>query len=267
MTNVISRLFNHRQSEILTTLSLSGRVVVEELAAQFGVSPQTIRRDLNELSEAKAIVRIYGGAMVASGSANLAYEARQHVAQQSKRLIGEAAAKLIPDNASMFINIGTTTEQVAKALDSHSGLLVITNNLQVAEGMYRLKSTQVIIAGGSIRQEDGGILGATTVAQIGQFRVDLAVIGASAIDPDGTLLDFDVREVETARAIIDHARKVILVADSSKFSRSAPIKIAQFAEIDTFVTDRLPSEDVAEMCRRWGVEVIEVGVGPESELA
>ena len=86
--------------------------------------------------------------------------------------------------------------------------------------------SQVIITGGSIRQGDGGIVGAVTVAQIEQFRVDMAIIGTSAIDPDGTLLDFDVHEVQISRAIIEHARKIVLVADSSKFSRSAPVKIA-----------------------------------------
>ena len=218
---------NYRQSEILAMLRQSGRVGVEELATHFGVTLQTIRRDLNELSEAKALVRVHGGAMIASGVANLAYEARQHVAQQSKRPIGEAAASLVPDNASLLINIGTTTEEVAKALAGHSGLLVITNNLHVANELHRNAAMQVIVTGGSIRQGDGGIVGAVTVAQIEQFRVDLAIIGTSAIDPDGTLLDFDVHEVEISRAIIEHARKIVLVADSSKFSRSAPVKIAQ----------------------------------------
>ena len=203
-------------------LRQSGRVGVEELATHFGVTLQTIRRDLNELSEAKVLVRVHGGAMIASGVANLAYEARQHVAQQSKRLIGEAAARLVPDNASLLINIGTTTEEVAKALSSRSGLLVITNNLHVANELYRNQSVQVIITGGSIRKGDGGIVGAVAVEQIEQFRADLAIIGTSAIDPDGTLLDFDVHEVQISRAIIEHARKIVLVADSSKFSRSAP---------------------------------------------
>ena len=265
MADPAPRVANYRQSEIIEMLRLSGRVGVEELATHFGVTLQTIRRDLNELSEAKALVRVHGGAMIASGVANLAYEARQHVAQQSKRLIGEAAARLVPDNASLLINIGTTTEEVAKALSGHSGLLVITNNLHVANELHRSKSVQVIVTGGSIRQGDGGIVGAVTVSQIEQFRVDMAIIGTSAIDPDGTLLDFDVREVEISRAIIEHARKIILVADSSKFSRSAPVKIAQLSEIDIFVTDRLPSEEVADMCRRCGVEVIEAGDSADGE--
>ena len=210
-------------------------------------------------------MRVHGGAMIASGVANLAYEARQHVAQQSKRLIGEAAARLVPDNASLLINIGTTTEEVAKALSGHSGLLVITNNLHVANELYRNQSVQVIITGGSIRKGDGGIVGAVAVEQIEQFRADLAIIGTSAIDPDGTLLDFDVHEVQISRAIIEHARKIVLVADSSKFSRSAPVKIAQLSEIDIFVTDRMPSEEIAEMCRRCGVEVVETGDFAEGE--
>ncbi len=256
---------NYRQSEILAILRQSGRVGVEELSTHFGVTLQTIRRDLNELSEAKALVRVHGGAMIASGVANLAYEARQLVAHQSKRRIGEAAARLVSDNASLFINIGTTTEEVARALGGHSGLLVITNNLHVASELYRNAGMQVIITGGSIRQGDGGIVGGVTVAQIENFRVDLAIIGTSAIDADGTLLDFDVREVEISRAIIEHARRVALVADSSKFSRSAPVKIASFSDIDVFVTDRLPSEEIVEMCRRFNVEVIEAGDGGETE--
>ncbi len=261
MTAVVSRTSNYRQSEIISMLRQSGRVVVEELAAQFGVTLQTIRRDLNELSEAQLLVRVHGGAIIASGVANIAYEARQHVAHPHKKLIGEAAAHLVPDNASLLINIGTTTEEAAKALMGHVGLLVITNNLHVANELHRNKSIEVIITGGSIRQGDGGIVGAVTVAQIAQFRVDIAIIGTSAIDATGALLDFDVREVEISRAIIEHARKVVLVADSSKFSRAAPVRIAHLSEIDVLVTDRLPSRAIAEMCKRCEVEVIEAG-GP-----
>jgi len=94
---------------------------------------------------------------------------------------------------------------------------------------------------------------------------DIAIIGTSAIDPNGTLLDFDVREVETSRAIIEHARKIVLVADSSKFSRSAPVRIAHLSEIDVFVTDRLPNLAIAEMCQRCEVKVIETGGPTEAE--
>ncbi len=258
---------SRRQNEIVALLRKAGRATVEELAAQFEVTPQTIRRDLNEMSDARVVTRVHGGAIVASSVENLAYDARKLVAQHHKRLIGEATARLIPDNSSLFVNIGTTTEEVARALAARSGLLVITNNLNVANELYRNRGIDVIITGGSVRSADGGIVGATTVDLIRQFRVDTAVIGISAIDEDGTLLDFDVREVHVSRAIIENARRVILVTDSSKFARSAPARLATLADIDILVTDRLPSAATAALCRAHEVEVVEAGGPREGDLS
>jgi DeoR family glycerol-3-phosphate regulon repressor len=253
-----------RQNEIVARLRQTGRVAVDELATLFDVSPQTIRRDLNEMSEARVITRVHGGAIVASSVENLAYDARKLVAQSYKKLIGEAAARMIPDHCSLFINLGTTTEEVAHALADRRGLRVITNNLNVAVELYRNPAIEVIIAGGNIRSSDGGIIGATAADLIRQFRVDTAVIGISAIDRDGTLLDFDTREVHVSRAIIENARRVILVTDSSKFSRTASARIASLSEVDVLVTDRLPSEAAAALCHAHDVEVVEAG-GPMEE--
>jgi DeoR family transcriptional regulator, glycerol-3-phosphate regulon repressor len=261
VTLALSRTASRRQVEIVDWLREKGRVTVEDLAVHFGVTPQTIRRDLNDLSDAQMVVRVHGGAMVASGVVNLAYEARKLIAGPHKKLIGEAAARLVPDHSSVFINIGTTTEEVARALGSHTGLLVITNNLNVAAELYRHATIEVFITGGTVRQAVGGIVGAHAESLIAQFRVDLAIIGTSALEADGTLLDFDIREVQAARAIIEHARKVVLVADSSKFARAAPVRVAHLSEIDIFVTDRLPSPAIADLCRLNGVEVVEAG-GP-----
>lgn len=258
---------SRRQNEIVALLRTTGRVAVEELVTLFDVSPQTIRRDLNEMSEARVVTRVHGGAIVASSVENLAYDARKLVAQSHKRLIGEAASRLIADNSSLFINIGTTTEEVARALAGRSGLLVITNNLNVAAELYRNRSIEVIITGGNVRPSDGGIVGATAVELIRQFRVDTAVIGISAIDADGALLDFDIREVHVSRAIIENARRVILVTDSSKFARSAPARIGTLADIDVLVTDHLPSRAIAALCRSLDVEVVETGGPQEGEAA
>jgi DeoR family glycerol-3-phosphate regulon repressor len=256
-----ARAAPRRQADILALARETGRVSVEDLAARFAVTPQTIRRDLNEMCERRALTRVHGGAIVASGVENLAYEARKLVAQPHKRLIGEAAAALVPNRSSLFINLGTTTEQVARALVGHEGLLVITNNLHVAVELHRHPGIEVILAGGVVRRGDGGIIGASAVEHIRQFRVDLAVIGISAIDPDGTLLDFDPREVQVSQAIVRNARRVMLVTDGSKFMRSAPVRIAHLSDVDLLVTDRLPSAGIAELCERHGVEVREVG-GP-----
>src|SRR5207237_2555443 len=105
--------------------------MVEELARRVDVSAQTIRKDLNDLCERRSLTRVHGGAIIASGVENLSYEARRFVAAEEKRAIGRAAAELISNGSSLFINIGTTTEEVASALTTHEDLLVITNNRKV----------------------------------------------------------------------------------------------------------------------------------------
>jgi DeoR family glycerol-3-phosphate regulon repressor len=252
---------NLRRQEILALARAQGRVNVEGLAARFQVTPQTIRKDLKDLSDQRLLSRVHGGAVIASGVENVNYEARRFIAREQKRAIGVAAAQLIPNNTSLFINIGTTTEEVAHALLDHEGLLVITNNINVATILYRHPRIDVIIAGGPVRRSDGGVIGSAAVDFIRQFKVDMAVIGASAIDDMGALLDFDYREVRVSQAIIDNARQVILVADRLKFERSAPVRIGHISQIDMFVTDELTSLPMAELCRTHGVKVVEARIG------
>lgn len=164
---------------------------------------------------------------------------------------------MIPDNASLFINIGTTTEAVSQALLRHGRLMIITNNINVANRMRPYAQFEVVIAGGVVRASDGGIVGEAAVDFIRQFKVDYAVIGASAIDHDGALLDYDFREVKVAQAIIANARHVILVADSTKFERTAPVRIGHLEQVDTFVTDQCLDDGIRGICRDCDVELIE----------
>lgn len=237
----------------------NGRVDVETLSRQFDLTPQTIRKDLNDLCDRQLLQRVHGGAVYPSGVANFDYEARRLTAAGSKRLIGEKAASLIADNSSVMLNIGTTTEQVALALRRHQGLMVITNNINVANILRSSTTTEVVIAGGVVRHADGGIVGEATIDFVRQFKVDYAVIGASAIDRDGTILDFDLREVKVSQAIITHARKTILVADVLKFERSAPVRIADFSMIDVLVTDAEPPREILNVCRDKDVELFVTG--------
>lgn len=248
---------SERHAEIVQLAKDKGRVLVDDLAQHFNVTPQTIRKDLNDLCEQRLLSRIHGGALFPSGIENLEYEARRKIAAEEKEAIGRAAARLIPDNASLFINIGTTTEAVGKALLDHSGLMVITNNINVANRMRIYPSIEVVIAGGVVRGSDGGIVGEAAVDFIRQFKVDYAVIGVSAIDHDGALLDFDFREVKVAQAIIANARHVILVSDSTKFERTAPVRIGHLSQVDTFITDRCDVAAVRAICRDSEVELIE----------
>jgi DeoR family transcriptional regulator, glycerol-3-phosphate regulon repressor len=253
-------MFEGRRGEIVELARQEGQVTVEALASRFGVSVQTIRKDLNELCDSGALTRKHGGAVFPSGVENVEYEARRRIAAPEKAAIGHATAALIPSNASLFINIGTTTEAVSQALLNHSGLMVITNNINVANRMRIYRAIEVVIAGGVVRGSDGGVVGEAAVDFIKQFKVDYAVIGTSAIDADGALLDFDYREVKVAQAIIANARHVILVADSTKFERTAPVRIAHLSQVDTFVTDRCTPDTVRAVSAASGVRLIETSI-------
>lgn len=258
---------NFRQQQILALARQSGSVAVDDLAHRFDVTPQTIRKDLNELCDARLLARTHGGAMLSSGVENLAYEARRHMAAAEKVVIGRHAASLIPNDCSLFINIGTTTEEVARALVDHEGLLVITNNIHVASILMPRPRIEVILAGGMLRRTDGGIVGEAAVDFISQFKVDHAVIGASALDEDGAMLDFDYREVRVAKAIMQNARNVMLVADATKFTRTAPVRIGHLSDIDVFVTDQVPPEAVVAYCGDNGVRLEMAHREPDAENA
>jgi len=246
-----------RHAEIVQMAKDNGRVLVDDLATHFNVTPQTIRKDLNDLCDQRLLTRIHGGALFPSGIENMQYEARRKIAAGEKEAIGRAAARLIPDHASLFVNIGTTTEAVSSALLDHEGLMVITNNINVANRMRVYPSFEVVIAGGVVRGSDGGIVGEAAVDFIRQFKVDYAVIGASAIDQDGALLDFDFREVKVAQAIIANARHVILVADSTKFERTAPVRIGHLSQVDTFITDECTIDGLRTICHDSEVQLVE----------
>jgi DeoR family transcriptional regulator, glycerol-3-phosphate regulon repressor len=246
-----------RQEAIIARAKLKGRVLVDELVAHFGVTPQTIRKDLTDICASGKLQRIHGGAVFPSGLENVKYEARRQIAASEKSAIGRAAARLIPNNASLFINIGTTTEAVSQALLDHRDLMVITNNINVANRMRVYPHFEVAVAGGIVRTSDGAVVGEAAVDFIRQFKVDFAVIGTSAIDADGALLDFDYREVKVAQAIIANARHVILVSDSTKFDRTAPVRIAHLSQVHSFITDRCTRPSIRNICRDAGVSLIE----------
>lgn len=244
-----------RQSEILEIAKTEGKVTVEALAARFNVTLQTIRRDLSDLSDAGKLDRVHGGAMMPSGVANIGYEERRGLHDVEKASIGQACAAMIPDNSSLFLNLGTSTEAVARELLNHRNITVVTNNMNVANILVANESCDVVVAGGLLRRSDGGLVGDITAQIVEQFKVDYAIIGTSALDSDGDLLDFDLQEVRVSKAIIAQARKAFLVTDSSKLVRSAPVRIASLADLDAVFIDSMPQE-LIEKCRGWETEVV-----------
>lgn len=214
------------------------------MVQRFNVTEQTIRRDLTFLSSLQLVTRVHGAAKPMNSTENIAYSERQILHFEEKQRIARAIASHIPDNASLFINIGTTTETIAHALMQHRGLQIVTNNLHVATLMSQKPDFRVVITSGEVRASDGGIVGEATLDFIQQFKLDYGLIGISAIDNEGTLLDFDYREVKVAQAIIRHSRQVFLAADHSKFGRKAMVRLGSLTQADMLFTDKAPSSNI-----------------------
>lgn len=254
---------NPRQTQLLSLVQQHEAISIDSLADTLGVTLQTIRRDVRLLEDAQLLARYHGGVRIPrSTTENLAYQQRQTTNADAKQRIARAVAAAIPDHCALLINLGTTNEAIARELLQHKGLRVITNNLNVAAILSGNPDCEVIVAGGVMRPADRGIVGETAVDFIRQFRVDIGLIGISSIEPDGTLRDFDLREVKVAQAIIEHSRSVWLAADLSKFNRPAMVELARIDQIHRLFTNGEPPAPFPELLKEADVQWVNVLEAP-----
>jgi len=252
---------NKRQRDILSLAEDEGYVSVESLAETFSVTQQTIRSDINNFCDQELLTRAHGGAFY-SKAHNFAYKSRKSLASDEKKEIADAVAAIIPDNSSIVLgNIystksGTTTELVAESLYLHQGLKVITNDINIVNIFVQFNNAEVWLAGGKVRNLDSAVIGINTADFIKQFKVDYAVVGVSAIDNDGSLMDFDYEEVQVSKAIFNHCRKLILVADNFKFDSTAPMLIGNISEVDILVTNIQPPLEIIDLCNSNNIEIV-----------
>ncbi len=247
---------NARQEQILKFVREQGFVSVDSLVEHFGVTAQTIRRDINSLCDEGLLRRFHGGAGMPSSAENIEYDTRKVMHLEAKQRIADLVARHVPDGATLFLNLGTTTEEVARRLSGHEGLRVITNNINVAAALGRDTRSEVFITGGFIRPRDLGITGDSTIDFVRQFRVDFGIVGVSSIDEDGTLRDFDFREVRVTQAIMEQSREVLLVADHSKFGRNALVRVGHLSNVNMLFTDCAPPRFAAEAIASSGVKLV-----------
>ncbi len=253
-----------RRALILAAAEREGRVRVEALAAQFGVSPHTIRRDINALCEASKLRRLHGGAAFVRADANIPYGARAVLNLEAKRLIARRVADLIPDRATVFLSVGTTPALVAAALAERTGLTVVTNNLSAAIALADDPGQRILLPGGELRLPDRDLLGEAAIALFEAHRADFGIYGAGGIDRDGALLDFSVEEVRTRETIRANSRCAVFVADRSKFGRIAPAVGGALREASVVAIDRRPELDYARLLDALSGELI---VAAEREAA
>ncbi|WP_404364272.1 DeoR/GlpR family DNA-binding transcription regulator [Marinobacter sp.] len=231
-----------RQNLILQRVRRENHVEVENVARQFQVTSQTIRKDINRLCELGLLRRRYGGVSLPLSMSNVSVTSRRGLNQFAKQAMAAALAGYIPEDASVYLGVGSSVEFVARELSAHSSLKVLTNNLSVVSALSGNPGIEVLVSRGSLRHNDLDLVGHHTVEFFNDFRVDFGVIGTGSLDTTDGLMDFDERESEISRAILANSRQRILVADQSKWERAASIKVAPFSGIDLFITDSIPDD-------------------------
>ncbi len=244
---------SERQNDILNWMRREGFLAIDMLASHYGVTTQTIRRDINALCDSGLLRRVHGGVRLPSAYENLSFFTRQVLNARAKQAIAERLVRDIPDGSSLFLGIGTTVEYVAKALLKHKGVRVMTNNLNVAAILCANKAVKVDVSGGQLRHDDRDLVGGEAVAFFNGFHVDFGIIGTGGLDPERGLLDFQPAEAQITRAIVRNSRQCCLVADESKWQRQAVVRVAEFREIDAFYTDARPAADICRMLDEQGV--------------
>jgi len=213
------------------------------MSAELGVSPHTIRRDINHLCEEAKLRRLHGGAEYIADRLNLPYAQRAVMNFEAKRAMAAELAARIPVGATIFISIGTTLALVGQALAMHERLTVVTNNMHAALSLSSNPSNRLILPGGELRLPDLDFIANDASALFEKYRADFAIYGAGGIDRDGSLLDFHPEEVRARERMRLNARCAVLIADRSKFGRSAAAVGGTLADANLMVTDQLPAPE------------------------
>jgi DeoR family glycerol-3-phosphate regulon repressor len=230
---------NNRQSEILTRTEASGFVTIESLAEEFGVSAQTIRRDIIFLSDAGLLQRFHGGAGVIGSSETLRldHHHKLSIAVDDKTRVAEAAVALLPEGASLFLDVGTTLEMTATVLNRRPGYRIFTNSMRAALA-FDPTHHDVNVLGRKVEGRDGSLVGEEIMLSLAALRVDYALIACSAIDKDGRVMDFDLSKIAVKKAAMASAAEKFLLATPAKFGRTALSAFADLTDFDAVIDGR-----------------------------
>lgn len=226
-----------RHRHILDLLQTHHRLTTDRFAVALGVSRETVRRDLIELERAGRLARVHGGAVPSAAPPEAAYCERTGLRQAQKQEIAQRAAALIQPGQACFLDAGSTTLALARALAPREGLHVITNSLEVATLLAQHSQHEVRLLGGRLETDVPATYGEQTVAEIGRLQVDWALVSPVGFDAVNGAMDYLWHEATVARAMLGRARSRVVLADSSKLGLASRIQICPAGEVDVLVTD------------------------------
>jgi DeoR family transcriptional regulator, fructose operon transcriptional repressor len=262
-----------RKAQLAAYVADTGQVTVAELAERFGVSIDTVRRDLDQLSADGVLVRTYGGAVSLStvSRTDRAVDQRLSLQEQEKEKIAVLAAALVQDSSTIMINGGTTTLAVARNLGQHRDLTVATNNLLVPGALPPTAIRDIYVFGGAVRTLTLATIGPVSFRSNGgaelDISCDLALIGVGAVDADAGFTTSNLAEAAMMQEMISRAGRVAILADSSKFGRRLFAQVSELASADYLITDSAPPADLRDALAANDVKVITPATSPRQRAA
>jgi len=246
-----------RKRRILERVRSGGSVTVQDLSQAFGVSESTIRRDLRELEQEGLLERTHGGAVAADPTrAEPSYAEKSDQNRAEKMAIARVAAGMVHDGASIILDAGTTTLEVARLLKDRRDLTVVTNSYPIAAELAEAPGVEVIVTGGSVRGTTLALVGPLAERALEQVNVDITFLGTNGIDLERGLTTPTPAEASVKRRMIAAARKVVVVADSTKAGRVAFATVAPVSKMDMLITDRGMDPRLAGELMARGVQVL-----------
>lgn len=236
-----------RKNEILAKLRIEQRVLVSELSAHYGVTEETIRRDLEKLEREGYATKTYGGAIWGdSTKSDLSYTIRNKTNVEAKRHIAELVARLIVDGDHIMLDDSSTSLYIAKQLKDKKHLTVITNSIEIIMELADVKGWNIMSTGGTLKNDSLALVGHQAEQMISNFHVDKAIISCKGVDVTNGVTDSSEFHSLTKKAMMASAREKILAVDSSKFNKTSFVQIADFKDLDAIVTDSSPDTDWQE---------------------
>jgi DeoR family fructose operon transcriptional repressor len=247
-----------RQQAIAALVTSEGRLSVSELAARFGVTTETVRRDLSVLERGGLVRRLHGGAVPAHAlsAMEVAVGDRDRSSAEEKDRIAAAALAFVPDHGTVLIDAGTTTARLAGLLPLDRRIEVITHAVPVAHRLAAHPSIGLRLLPGRVRITTQAAVGADTVEALSRLRVDVAFLGANGLSASHGLSTPDHDEAAVKRAIVASARQVVVLADASKLDAEHLVRFADLAEVDVVITDARADDAHRVMLESAGVKVV-----------
>lgn len=244
-----------RKRKLLEVLQCEGKILASELSRRFGVSEDTVRRDLRELDRAGFLQRVHGGALPRTPT-SVEHKARQKESTDAKKRIGAAAARLLRQGQLVALDAGTTPLAVLDRLAPDLSLTIVTHSVPAASVLAEHPRVEAVVIGGRLFKSARAAVGVATVDAYRLLRPDLCILGAAGLHPEAGVTTFDGEEADVKRAMIAHAARVAVVAASEKLGTVAPHLITPAGRLTHLITDSDAADDRLAPYREMGVEVV-----------